>query len=161
MKCYLSKLKLTGLLGLTFVLVGVCYFCTTRPELFLRITGWIGVAFFGLGFVVIPAMFYRKGPQVIIDDEGIEDLRLKIGVIRWEDVCSLSIGSVNSSGKFLCIEVTNPEEYLSRIPQWKRLLAKANSAIGFSELTISLSGLNPGLDEVWAYLEGRDRVNSG
>lgn len=151
MECYPSKVKLLGLLGLTCALVGVSYFCTTLPGLIPQVVGWIGVGFFGLGFVAFPVMFFRTGPQVVINGEGIEDRRQKIGVIPWEDIRSLSIGSVNSA-KFLCVELADAERYLSRLPRWTRPLAAANEALGFPALTISFSGLSPGLKEVWAYL---------
>lgn len=160
MECYTSKVKLLGLLSLTCVMVSMSYFCTTLPDLTARVVGWVGVSFFGLGFIALPVMFLRTGPQVIINDEGIEDRRLKIDIIRWEDIRSLSIGSVNSA-KFLCVEVADPGRYLSRLPRWKRSLTAANVALGFPALTISLSGLSPGLKEVWAYLQARDSMLTG
>ncbi|MCI0595271.1 MAG: hypothetical protein L0Z48_01870 [candidate division Zixibacteria bacterium] len=158
MECYPSKVKLLGLLALTCAMVSVSYFCTTLPGLIPRVFGWIGVGFFGLGFIALPVMFFRTGPQVVINDQGIEDRRQKIGVIRWEDIRSLSIGSVNSA-KFLCIEVADPERYLSRMPRWWRWMRAANKALGFPALTIGFSGLSPGLKEVWAYLQSRDSMN--
>jgi hypothetical protein len=155
MECYPSKVKLLGLLGLTCALVGVSYFCTTLPGLTPQVVGWMGVGFFGLGFIALPVMFFRTGPQVVINGEGIEDRRLKIGVIPWENIRSLSIGSVNSA-KFLCVELSDPERYLSRLPRWSRSLAAANEALGFPALTISFSGLSPGLKRVWAFLHARD-----
>lgn len=155
MECYPSKVKLLGLLGLTCALVGMCYFLTTLPGLLPQVVGWIGVGFFGLGFIAFPVMFFRSGPQVVINDEGIEDRRQKIGMIRWEDVWLLSIGSV-SSAKFLCVDLSDPEKYLSRLPRWGRWVAATNEKLGYSALTIGFSGLSPGLKEVWAYLQARD-----
>jgi hypothetical protein len=160
MECYISKVKLLGLLGLTCVMVSLSYFCATLPGLIPRVVGWIGVGFFGLGFIAFPVMFFRTAPQVIINDQGIEDRRQKIGVIRWDDIRSLSIGSVKSA-RFLCLEVADPEKYLCRLPRWKRSLVAANEALGFPALTIGFSGLSPGLKEVWAYLQARDSMLSG
>ena len=72
MECHTSTLKLLGLLGLTCVMVGASYFCTTLPDLMPRVVGWIGVGFFSLGFIAAPIMIARAGPQVVISDEGIE-----------------------------------------------------------------------------------------
>jgi hypothetical protein len=155
MECYTSKLKLLGLLGLTCGMVSLSYFLTTIPGLLPKAVGWIGVGFFGLGLIAFPVRFFRAGPQVVINDEGIEDRRWKTGAIRWEDIRSLSIGSVESA-KFLCIEVADPDKYLRRLPRWKRSLAAANEPMGFPPLTIGFSGLSPGLKEVWAHLQGRE-----
>jgi hypothetical protein len=152
--CHTSNTKLLGLLGLTCVMVVASYFCTTIPGLPARLIGWIGISFFGLGFIAIPARLLRPGPQVVINDEGIEDHRLKAGVIRWQDIRSLSIGSVNSA-RFLCIELMEAEKYLSRLPRWKRSIAAVNPALGFPALTISFSGLTPGLAAVTAHLDER------
>lgn len=158
MECYRSKHKLLGFLILTIIMVGGSTFCTTLPDSALRLIGWIGVVFFGLGFVVIPAMYLRKGPQVIINETGIEDFRLGVGMIRWDDIGSFSIDSVYSS-RLLCIEVKNPQAYLSRMPIWKRALTKVNRSMGYSRFTISFSGLTPGLDDVWAFLKDQGIIN--
>lgn len=144
---------------LTVIMVGGSYYCTTLPDLSLRLAGWIGIAFFGLGFVVIPAVFFQKGPQVTIDETGIEDRRLRVGIIRWDDVSALSIDSVYSS-RLLCIRINNPQEYLSRMPVWKRTLTRVSKSMGYSEFTISFAGLSPGLDDVWSFLEDQGIANS-
>jgi hypothetical protein len=154
MECYPSKVKLLGLLGLTCAMVGMSYFCATLPGLLPQVVGWIGVGFFGLGFIAFPVIFFRTGPQVVINDEGLEDRRGKIGVIRWEDIRSLSIASVYSA-KFLCVELSDPEKYFSRLSRWGRWLAAATETVGFPALTIGFSGLRPGLKEVWACLHAR------
>jgi hypothetical protein len=159
MKCYCDKAKLMGFLGLSILMVGACYFCTTLPDDSTRFVGWLGVAFFGLAFVVIPVMWLRKGPQVIIDDRGLEDCRLKIGLIPWEDIGSLSIESLYSSRR-LSVELTDSKKYFSRMPLWKRWSANAGRGLGFSRLTVSFSGLSPGLDEVWSYLKDQEIIPS-
>jgi hypothetical protein len=156
MKCYSSKLKLLGLLALTCAMVGVSYLCTTLPGLFPRVVGWIGVGFFGLGFVVIPIMWFRTDAQVIIDEEGIEDRRQGIGVIRWEEIRSLSVGSIEGT-RFLCVNLIDPEKYHSRLPRWKRPMVAANRFLGVHGVPIGFSGLSPGIEEVWAYLQARHR----
>jgi hypothetical protein len=160
MKCYPSKLKLLGLFGLTCALVGMCWFLTTFSDLFSRAVGWVGVGFFGLGFIAIPIMWFRTGAQVVINDQGIEDVRHKLGVVPWEDIRSLYIGSVEST-KFLCIELVDPEKYRSRMPTWTRPLTTVTKALGFPTLTIGFQGLSPGLEEVWAYLQSLEIWQGG
>ncbi len=159
MECYTSRVKIIGLLGLTCLMAATCYFCTTLADPFARVIGWAGVGFFGLGFIALPVMFFRTGPQVIINEDGIEDRRLKAGVIRWDDIAELFIASIGGSA-FLCIVVADPEHYLSRLPAWKRAFAVANEPLGFPPLTITFAGLSPGLTEVCEYLDAMGRAAS-
>lgn len=154
MECYPSKLKVLGLLGLLGVMLAMCYFLTRLPDVLSRTIGWIGLAFFGLGLIAIPFRLFRTGPQVIINDEGIEDRRMKIGVIRWEDILSMRVDNVGST-KFLCVEIADPEKYVSRLPRRGRWLSGVARRMGFPALTIDFSGLSPGIQEVWAYLQAR------
>jgi hypothetical protein len=133
-------------------MLGASWFCTTIPRLKAQIAGWVGLVFFGLCFVAILAQLFRRGPSVILDESGIHDLRSSFGTIPWADVASLRIGSMRSQ-RFLCVEVLDADTYLSRVPLHKRLLAQANSSLGFPPVTISFSGLSPGLDEVWSYVQ--------
>lgn len=149
---YNSKVKLVGLFGLTILMVGVSYFCTTLPGLVPQVFGWLGVCFFGLGLVIIPARFFRSRPEVVIDRRGIEDRRLGIGLIPWEDVIGVSVRAIRSS-KFLSVEVSEPGKYLTRYKPWQRQMARANRALGFSEISIAFTGLSPSLAVAWKYIE--------
>jgi hypothetical protein len=147
--------RLLGLLVLTAIMVALCYWCTTLAGLLPRAVGWFGVVFFGLGFIMIPVKLVTSGPQVMINDEGIEARRLGVGLIPWQDIDSLSLASVNRT-RFLNIWVTDPEKYISILPKWKRAVALIQQKMGFSVLTLTFSGLSPGIDEVWTYLKDRD-----
>ena len=159
MRCYPSRWKLMGLLGLTSLMVGMSYGCTRTPGLVPSLVGWSGVAFFGLGFVAFPIMLGRKGPVVVIDEAGIEDRRWKFGVIPWADVRSLSILTIQST-KLLGIDLVEPEKYLARLPRWQRSLASANAWLGFPAFAISFAGLSPGIKEVWAALQSPGGLTS-
>jgi hypothetical protein len=154
MECYTSRWKLLGLLGLTTTLVGACYFFTTMPERPTRFFGWFGVGFFGLGLLVFPFAFFRTGPQVIIDENGIEDRRWKLGVIPWEDIRSLSILEIQST-KMLAIDLVDPDKYLARLPKRSKWLASVNRALGLPTFAISFAGLTPGIKEVSDFLDSK------
>ena len=154
MECYRSKRKLLGLLILTAAMVAMFCFLATQPGVFSKVVGWIGIGFFGLGLVAIPVMFFRTGPQVIINDDGIDDRRCKLGVIPWDDIRSVSIRSVNST-KFLCIDLVEPEKYVERLPRFAQSLTRASKVLGFPAFTIGFSGLTPGLNEAFEYAHAR------
>ncbi len=151
MRCYTSIPKTFGLVCIGILMLGVSWFCTTVPNQIAQIVGWLGLVFFGLCFIAILAQLFRTRECVVLDDVGIHDLRA-FGVIAWDDIVSLTIGSVRSQ-RFLCIEVREPSIYLSRLSTHKRLLAQANPSLGFPPITISFSGLSPGLEEVLRYVQ--------
>lgn len=146
-----SKPRTLALIGLTCVMVGMCYFCTTLPDLVPRIVGWFGVLFFSLGFIVLPRQLFRAGPQVVVDERGLEDRRSKLGLVDWSDVVSVTVGAVRKQ-KFLCIEVTDPKKYLDRLSSAGRVAAQANRSLGFSEITIGFSGLSHSTEEVMRFI---------
>jgi len=146
-----SKPRTLALIVLTCVMVAMCYFCTTLPELTPRIVGWFGVCFFSLGFVVLPRQLLRGGPQVIIDERGLEDRRSKLGLVDWADVVSLSVGEIKKQ-RFLCVEVVDPKKYLDRFSIAGRVAAQANRGLGFSEITIGFSGLSHSTDQVMKFI---------
>ena len=151
LEIHVSKPRTLGLLALTCLMVAMCFFCTTLPDLEPRILGWIGVCFFSIGFIVLPRQLFRPGPLVVIDDHGIEDRRTTLGLIDWADVVSLTVGHIRTQ-KFLCVEVADPQKYLNRFSAAGRIAAKANRGLGFPEITIAFSGLTHSTDQVTAFI---------
>jgi hypothetical protein len=140
-----------GLLVLAIAMTALSLFCTTLPQVRAHIFGWLGVAFFGFGALLIARQLFRRGPVVVVDNLSITDHRSSDGPMFWDQIRSVWIGSVRSS-KFLCIELTDPDLFVSRWPARKRAAAKANQALGFPPITISFAGLSPGLEEVASYV---------
>lgn len=145
--CAPSRLRLLGLLGLAGALVGVSFFCTTLPGFAPRLVGWIGVAFFGLGLVALPLQALRGGPSVVLDGVGVEDRRLGIGRIEWNEIEALSVVEIHGT-RLLALHLADPEAVLARLSPWKRRAARMNEALGFQPITLGFVGLDPGLDEV-------------
>jgi hypothetical protein len=152
LELYVSQRRTAALLGLTCVMVGASYFCTTIPGIKAKVAGWIGVCFFGLGFIAFPCQLMRSGLQFVIDEHGLEDRRSKFGLIEWADILSLSIGTVHSQ-RFLCIDVVDPEKYLSRLSKTGRAVAQANKGLGFPEISLGFSGLTKTTDEVFEFIQ--------
>ena len=146
-------------------MVGVSYFCTWIQRLDALIVGWAGVLFFGLCFAVILLRFLRSGPQVMVNEIGIDDRRRKgWGLMRWSDITEIWVGRMYSQ-KFLCVEVRDADVLVSQRSSLSRKLTKFNQSLGFPAVTISFSGLSPSLQEVLAYIKthhpDKVRVNGG
>jgi hypothetical protein len=153
LECRPSRLKIVGLLVLTCLMVGMSLFCTTLDGIVANVVGWLGAAFFGLGFVALPRAFFRtRDPVVIVGPDGIDDRQFGVGFIPWSDVTALTIHSIHGT-KFLSVYVENSESYLSRVSATRRLGAKANESLGYAPITLSFVGLTPGFEEVCYYIQ--------
>jgi hypothetical protein len=159
MECFTSRSKLLGYLVLTCIMVGGAYFCTTLPDSVANIFGWIGIAFFGLGFIISPIRFLRWGAVIVINEFGIEDRRWGTGVIPWEDIESMSIYSVENCA---CLQlwVKDPAKYVTRMSWWNRKISDFNKSSGFSPIQLDFVAVSPGIDEAIRYIKfrWRDRV---
>lgn len=102
-----------------------------------------------LTFVLITAYLawmwkFESEPQLIINDDGIHDLRSKAGFIPWKHIENGSIKYVRA--KFvevpsLCLLLYDPEPYIQRFSRFRRPFLKFNSSTGFADIQINLVGL--------------------
>ena len=153
MECYASKGK-TALLTLASVaMTAASIFAIGHNEFLIRIVGWVGVVFFGLGLCVALRDILRRGPVVVINEEGIEDRRLWSGAIPWDEIEDVTVEQVKGSGsssRFLAVHVEDPDRYLIQAPFYRRWLMRLNPALGFPKLCIGFVNLSPGLDDAMA-----------
>jgi hypothetical protein len=147
-------MKTAGLLALGICMTGVAYYCTTVPLPNVQFYGWIGIAFFGFGSIVIAASLFRAGTCVVFDDAGIHDLRTSWGLVSWSEIESIWVQSVNSS-KFLCIELYDAGARVAKLSAWQQRICRANNALGYPAFTLSFVGLTPGLEDALRYLDTR------
>ncbi len=154
MECYSSKKKRLGLLLMTIIIAGSAIFAATRDDPIDRIVGWIGIALIGLGLILIPTRLVRHGPTLIIDHRGIEDCRLGIGILLWEDIASLKVDAIGSV-QFVSVELMDPKKYVPWMPWWTRPRANANKRFGHATLDIGFVELEPGLEDAWEYIQHR------
>ena len=153
LEVHTSKTRMIGLLALGCLAVGMSVFCTQLPRSGVAhlIFGWFGACFFSLCLLASLRQFMRKGPVFIIDKNGIEDRRSRLGLIEWADINSISINFMGRQ-KFLCVEVAVPEKYLGRLPAMGRRVAKANRALGMPEIALSFGGLTHTINDAWTFL---------
>ena len=95
----------------------------------------------------------------MFDEQGIRDRRLRTGVVCWEDIRNLHVGTIHANS-FLCIELVDERKYLARLPAWRRRLLELNRLVGFPPLSISFVELTPGFNAVRAYLVEQGRMPS-
>ena len=109
--------------------------------------GYMPVILWFTGGLSLVLLFYSalrresSDPCVIVDDVGVWDKRLHVGVIRWEDIRRVTTHEVQGA-EYVSLELHNQEMYQARQPQWLRLASKSQRLLGMSPLSISTSGLD-------------------
>lgn len=106
--------------------------------------GIIGFAFFAMGtFFCFKQVFVRK-PVLELSTEGFvnrkQSYSKKMPFISWDKVSSMEVRDLLSES-FLCIDLTNEEEFLASMSTSMRVGAKANQKMGYSVISISANTL--------------------
>jgi hypothetical protein len=135
-------------------MIAASYFSARHGVGLIQAVGWLGVAFFGLCFVAILSQLFRHGPTIVIDELGVFDRRMGLGRIPWGDIASVSVAEIKSQ-RLISLWLRNEALYLSQGSAWRRKLAAANRALGFSPFCVSFTGLTPGFDEAYTRLKAR------
>ncbi|TGE06581.1 STM3941 family protein [Hymenobacter fodinae] len=133
--------------ALAFVAMGV-FMIVTKGNWGL---GLITIVFFGAGAAVGAWQFLDTRPRLRITDEGILDRTLGVGLIPWTDITDAYVRSINQEN-FVCLHVRDEQAYLSRLSPLKRKLAGANAALGFTPLSINLSGVDLNPEQLLEYI---------
>lgn len=105
--------------------------------------GWfgiVGVLFFGIAPVVGIWQGTRRGPRLTLDEEGVRDRTLKVGVIAWSDIAGVEPYKI-AGQSFVGLHLSDPSKYLERTSGIWRMLAWVNSGSGFP-LSLNLVGLD-------------------
>lgn len=122
-------------LGAVASLIGLYFFLGYLPTV-LWVTGGLFV-----GILLYSAVRGEStDPCVILDDKGVFDRRLQLGVISWEDIRKITFYDLHGV-YYVCLELHNPETYFARQPQWLRLASQAKRFMGMGQISISTAGL--------------------
>lgn len=158
-KIKFSKRKLIFLLltGIGFVIISLLFML--YPERFISFIffnervikniGYIGLPFFGLVSILLTKKLFDNKPGLIINKKGIIDNSnsSSIGLIKWSDITKISQKEVVST-KFLLVEIRNPQEYIEKANQIKKLLLKQNLNTYGTPITLTSVGLKCSFEEL-------------
>jgi len=113
--------------------------------------GLLAIAFFGLGAAVGIWQFFDSRPRLRVSDAGILDRTLGVGLIKWTDITDAYLMSINREN-FICLVLRNEADYLAHLSPLKKRLAAANQALGFTPISINLSGVDINPEQVLEYI---------
>lgn len=100
-----------------------------------------------VGLLAVAGIFYlfmSSDPELVIDESGILDPTLGVGLIEWEDVVDAHIDT-NYNQQYLSVHLRNPEKYLARLPEPQRAKHVLHRNLGFTSFSVPISteGLDP------------------
>lgn len=121
----------------SFVFFTALYFVLDLPFLV-----WVGAA--AMIFALVNKLLRAHSPEpvIVINDEGVFDERLRVGVIRWEDIRRIESICLNRGVYFISLELHNRKTYESRRPLWLKPWSLAKRVYGLGAISISTTSLD-------------------
>jgi hypothetical protein len=149
--------------GYAWVILSCCLILVGVGIYLLRIgedemVAWGIVALFSCVGVPFARRALDCRPRLVIDDTGVLDRTLKIGLVPWNEIRGAALDFVEGQ-EFVCLQVCNPEESAEnqerKVSSARRRLAAANRDAGFAEVTLDLSGVSMATEDVLALIQQR------
>jgi len=104
------------------------------------VVGWMCITFFGACALVLAWQFLDRRPRLVFSELGVMDRTLGVGVIPWREIENAYVKSV-CGHDFICLELRNPEMFVSQLGALRKTMQTANRKLGFTDISINLSGL--------------------
>jgi hypothetical protein len=150
---YQPSLRRTVLLALASLglTAGSAWLLVIHSSLKAELFGAVGVAFFGLGAVVLTYRVLRRGPELVITDEGLD--HRSWGRVAWSQIRAVGIREIsvrNTKQRMIEVVLHDPDAHVRAAPLASRALMRANQHAGFSPVNISAVTLGVPLTEVLA-----------
>jgi hypothetical protein len=128
------KLLLLLFVSLAFVAVGLWS---------VRDRKWMGLApaifFEGCALVFIRELLDTR-PRIVIDDVGVFDRTLKVGIVSWDDILDAE-GFSKGGQPFIALRLRSDPKYTDRLSPAYRRLVQLQHTVGFATLNLNLSTL--------------------
>ncbi len=122
-----------------FVVVGVTQIMVD-PSTKSVLVGASLVLFFGGCAVVFAFQLRDTRPRIIIDDRGVFDRTLRVGVIPWDQI--LGAHARRGAGQwFIALTLRDPQEFVRKLGSLHRRLVGANEVLGFEVLNLNLTAV--------------------
>ena len=81
-----------------------------------------------------------NAPVIILNEKGVLDHRLKVGVIEWGDIRRIKSYSL-SGAEYISLELHNAKKYQSRRPLWLGAISQVQRVFGMTSIAIVTNGL--------------------
>ncbi len=133
---------------------GMSYTAARESGLPWNIFGWFGVILFGAVLARLLVQLLRLRPVVTINHKGVNDRRMGVGWIVWDDIASVSVVGVKS-GYVISLWLKNEDKYPRRRLLFKPHPHAIRKSWRASAYSMSFRDLSPELPEAYALLRKR------
>jgi hypothetical protein len=136
-----------GLLALGVALLGV------------HVARWVGYALAlagGAWALILLKSLGEETERVVIDDAGIRDSSLPVGIIGWDEVRDASVEMIGSV-PVIQLRVRDPERFIRRLPSGRQFIARKAAEAGLPGLYINLVGTEAEPSAIAAAIRARVR----
>ena len=151
---YSQPRRIITTLVLLVLLLVFLYFYTGRMTFVLWLLS-VGVV---IAFVQAVRQLSDRGPCVVITDQGINDKRLRMGMIRWSDVEKVRMQGVGGA-YFISLELSNSEQYLSRLSPFTRISNQVWRLYNVSPIHIKVAYMDVSPDEMFEMIMSEVELN--
>ena len=142
--------------SMTFVAAGVLVLAMGANPL----AASSAIVFFGGCALVGAWQLLASRPRLVIGERGVFDRTLKIGVIEWHDINGAFVKRLRGN-TFVCLELRDPAKYTGTLPPIGRRRAEANRNLGFTPISLNLTGLAVDADRICELLLKEAAVRRG
>jgi hypothetical protein len=104
-----------------------------------RWPGWVLVLAGGLYALVQLRALGEDTERVVIDDAGIRDSMLPVGIIGWDEIRGARVQSI-SGIPVIELQVRDPERYIRRLPAGRQFIARKAVEANLPGLYLTLVG---------------------
>jgi hypothetical protein len=129
----------------------------------LELTTWIGWAIVLLG--AVPGLMVLRSlgedtERVVIDDMGIRDSHLPIGIISWSDIKGATVQTIGGT-RVVGLELRDPERVIRRLPAGRQFIARKPHEAGLPGVYIALNRIDADPTRIAELIRRRAREGAG
>lgn len=111
-----------------------------------------------IAFVLALKQTFDRGPCIVINEEGINDKRLRMGTIRWCDIERVRMHGVGAA-YFISLELLNSKQYLARQPAYVRISNQIWRLYNVSPINIKVAYMDIAPDELFELIMSEVELN--
>jgi hypothetical protein len=119
--------------------------------------GWGMLALSGIYALVQLRSLGEESERVVVDDAGIRDSILPVGVIGWDEVQGASVQRIGSV-EVVALQLRDPERVIRRLPGARQFIARKAVEAGLPGVYITLVGTDGDPGKIAEVINGRAQV---